>query len=87
MYLVREETRWSYPWCGRFFGCHHTTILAAHQRVARRLRDDDGFAAAVGEVVRAASPDLRGGPSAPAIAAEAISYGCSGRGSSGGGAP
>jgi chromosomal replication initiator protein len=48
MYLARELTDTTLPSLGRQFGGRdHTTVLHAHQRIARRLHDDDDARAAV----------------------------------------
>ena len=48
MYLARELTDTTLPSLGRQFGGRdHTTVLHAHQRIARRLTDDDSVRTAV----------------------------------------
>jgi chromosomal replication initiator protein len=41
MYLSRQHTNSSYPDLGRAFGDkHHTTIIAAVEKIAKRVKDD-----------------------------------------------
>jgi chromosomal replication initiator protein len=44
MYLARTHTKESYPDLGRAFGGkHHTTVIAAVEKVTTKLRDDNGL--------------------------------------------
>jgi chromosomal replication initiator protein len=44
MYLARTHTQESYPDLGRAFGGkHHTTVISAVEKVAKRLQEDAGL--------------------------------------------
>jgi chromosomal replication initiator protein len=47
MYLARELTDTTLPSLGRQFGRDHTTVLHAHQRIAKRMAEDAAARAAV----------------------------------------
>jgi hypothetical protein len=61
-YLIRTQTRLSFPVIGRLVGRHHTTVLAACQSVSDQLdRWPDGKTAkAVGRALEALALELRG---------------------------
>jgi chromosomal replication initiator protein len=41
MYLARQHTKESYPDLGRAFGGkHHTTVISAVEKTAKRLKND-----------------------------------------------
>ena len=51
MYLVRKETALSYPACARVFGGrHHTTVLAACERIEDALHTDSALAGQIEEI-------------------------------------
>ena len=44
MYLARTHTKSSFPELGRAFGGkHHTTVISAVEKIARRLKEDPGL--------------------------------------------
>jgi chromosomal replication initiator protein len=42
MYLIKNNTAWSYPQIGRYFGKDHTTVLHAVQLMDRRIASNAG---------------------------------------------
>jgi hypothetical protein len=78
MYLVRDETRWSYAECGEYFGGrHHTTVLAAVRRIQmaradslaleRELRDVRLLAEQISEEPEEAKPRVGRPPRALSV--------------------
>jgi chromosomal replication initiator protein len=44
MYLARQHTKSSFPELGRAFGGkHHTTVISAVEKIAKRLKEDPGL--------------------------------------------
>lgn len=55
MAVVREHTNWSWPVIGRYFGRHHTTVMAQVGRVMA----DPTLAEGVRQVIEELSPPPR----------------------------
>lgn len=51
MFLCRKLTKFSFPVIGEGFGKrHHSTVMHAYEAVGRRLENDPGLSAALGEI-------------------------------------
>jgi hypothetical protein len=52
MYIAREATPMSFPQIGRNIGGHdHTSVIHAHNKIARMVATDPVFAASVGKII------------------------------------